>query len=70
MKRLATLTLAALVASVTPAGAVSTFNASDASRIAMSYTRLTNEFYKKVEPQAILTSVDTDLNKALVAAHV
>lgn len=70
MKRLATLTLAVLIASVTPAGAVSTLSASDASRIATSYTKLTNEFYKKVEPQAILDSVDTDLDKALAAAHV
>lgn len=70
MKRLAILTLAVLLASATPAGAVSTFSASDASRIATSYNKLTDEFYKKVEPQAILDSVDTDLNKALAAAHV
>lgn len=75
MKRLISGLLAGIFATVLvqlPAASAPSAHiaATDASEIATSYTRLTSEYYKKVDPQGILDSVRTELGSRLKAARV
>lgn len=75
MKRLSIVFLAAIFAAPLihlPAASADTSHlaAADANRIAVSYTDLTTEFYKRVDPQTVLNSVQDELNKTLKARHV
>ncbi len=75
MKRFSSLFLAALVAAPLvqlPAASAETAHlaAGDANRIAISYSDLTTEFYKHVDPQHVLNSVHDELDKTLKARHI
>ncbi len=75
MKRLSYVILAALIAAPLvhlPAAFADTSHlaAADANRIAVSYNDLTTEFYKRVDPQTVLNSVQDTLNKTLKEKHV
>ncbi|HET9029830.1 MAG TPA: S41 family peptidase [Candidatus Aquilonibacter sp.] len=74
MKRLSAFALAALLAAPLAQSASAEtpahLTASDANRIAVSYNDLTTEFYKRVQPQAVLNSIGRELNATLKAKHV
>jgi len=69
MKRLAPIVLAATLlagfAGPATAAAPSGMTPLDAAEIQFSYAKLTTEFYKKVDPQAVIDGARTELNKAL-----
>ncbi|MEO9170222.1 MAG: S41 family peptidase [Candidatus Baltobacteraceae bacterium] len=72
MKHLHTALLATIVAAMlvqiptaTPAAPVAGLTPLQASEIATSYQNLTSEYYKKVDPQAVLDSVHDELAAAL-----
>jgi carboxyl-terminal processing protease len=75
MKRLSTLSLAALLAATMlqlPAASAAPqgLTAAEAAQISTSYADLTSQFYKKVEPQTILDSVHKELGEALAHEHL
>jgi carboxyl-terminal processing protease len=76
MKRIFTLILAGLMAgSLTqiPAAsfaATATVSTADAAEISTAYDHLTTDFYKKVDPQAVLDSVRAELLAAMRTAGV
>src|SRR5579859_6356656 len=76
MKRVSLLVLAALIAAplvhlpAASAAGAPHLAAADANRIAVSYSDLTTEFYKHVDPQTVLNSVHDELDKTLKERHV
>jgi len=69
MKRLAPVLLAATLltgfAGPATAAAPASMTPLDAAEIQFSYSKLTTEFYKKVDPQSVVDGARSEINKAL-----
>ena len=66
----ATTLVALPAASSTPTASPAHLSASDASEIATSYQHLTSDYYKRVDPQTVLTEVRAQLLAAMRTAGI
>ena len=67
---LAAIVVAPLAQTASAAQPPAHLTAADANRIAVSFNDLTTEYYKRVDPQTVMNSVASVLNKTLKDKHV